>query len=249
MNADLSVHYDAKFFDAISPGSARSAAKIVPFITSLIKPRSVVDVGCGTGAWIAEFNRCGVQDVMGIDGPYVDKSRLAFPAELFRSADLEERIRVGRSFDLVISMEVAEHLTPGRAASFVSDLAGLASIILFSAAAPVPGQGGQNHINEQWPSYWSAIFLRYEFMPIDLRGRFWADPEIEWWYRQNMLLFVRKDNLGRLAHASQPPLDVVHPSHPVYAAYQRPTLGFLFRALPGAVARSFRARAVPKLGG
>jgi SAM-dependent methyltransferase len=249
MNADLSAHYDAKFFDAISPGSARSAAKIVPFITSLTKPTSVVDVGCGTGAWIAEFNRCGIQDAMGIDGPHIDKSRLLFPSELFRSVDLEKRIRVGRSFDLAISMEVAEHLAPGRASSLVRDLADLAPIILFSAAAPIPGQGGRNHINEQWPSYWSTLFRRCEFMPIDLRGRFWDDTDIEWWYRQNMLLFVRKDSLGRFAHASQPPLDIVHPAHPIYAAYRQPTLGFLFRSLPGAVARFFRARVLAKLGG
>src|ERR1019366_1450331 len=104
MGYGLSAHYDEKFYGKISPGSARSAAKIVPFLTSLVKPSSVVDVGCGIGVWIAEFRRCGIQDVIGIDGPHMDRSRLAFPAGSFRSIDLETRIQVGRSFDLAISL-------------------------------------------------------------------------------------------------------------------------------------------------
>lgn len=246
MNADLSAYYDTKFFDRISPGSARSASKVVPFIISLVKPRSVVDVGCGTGAWVAEFSRCGIQEVMGIDGPHVDKSRLAIPAEQFRTIDLETRIRMGRTFDLAVSMEVAEHLTPGRAASFVRDLTDLAPVILFSAAVPVPGQGGENHINEQWPEYWSALFRELGYKAVDMRGRFWHDPDVEWWYRQNMLLFMQEKRVAQFADSACSPLDIVHPEHPVYVAYRLPTLGFLFRSLPGALSRSFQSRVLDR---
>jgi hypothetical protein len=62
--------------------------------------------------------------------------------------DLESPIRLERTFDLAISMEVAEHLSPGRAPSFVDDLTGLAAVVLFSTA--IPGPGGIGHINEPW---------------------------------------------------------------------------------------------------
>lgn len=71
--------------------------------------------------------------------------------------DLTQPLSLGRKFDLCVSMEVAEHLPPSRADSFVADLVGLAPVVLFSAA--VPEQGGTNHLNEQWPDY-GAICLR-----------------------------------------------------------------------------------------
>jgi len=78
-------------------------------------------------------------------------------------------------------------------------------------------------------------------MPIVLRGRFWDDRAIEWYYRQNMLLYVREDRFAQFAHAFQPPLDIVAPEfRPVYVFYFRPNLSYLFRSLPGAAARSFK---------
>lgn len=56
-----------------------------------------------------------------------------------------------RRFDLAMTIEVAEHLTPVRADSFVEDLTRLSDVVLFSAA--IPAQGGINHVNEQWQSY------------------------------------------------------------------------------------------------
>ena len=55
-----------------------------------------------------------------------------------------------------ISLEVAEHLSPGRAESFISDLCQAAPVVLFGAA--IPGQGGVGHLNEQWQSYWANLF-------------------------------------------------------------------------------------------
>jgi SAM-dependent methyltransferase len=238
--------YTKEYYEVLRNGSLRSAEVVVPLILGLVEAKSVVDVGCGDGTWLSVFRKSGIADVLGLDGEYVRDGLLHIPRECFLATNLEKAFAIERRFDLAVSLEVAEHLPSASAASFVESLTRLAPVVMFSAA--IPFQGGNHHINEQWPSYWSEIFLRCEFMPIDLRGRFWDDPDIEWWYRQNMLLFVRKDSLGRFAHASQPPLDIVHPNHPVYAAYERPTLGFLFRSLPGAVARSFRARLLGKLG-
>src|SRR5579862_3100091 len=66
---------------------------------------------------------------------------------------LDRPFNLGRSFDLAMSFEVAEHLPPDAAKGFVDSLTRLAPLVLFSAA--IPFQGGVGHINEQWPEYWA----------------------------------------------------------------------------------------------
>jgi len=135
----------------------------------------------------------------------------------FRRTKLEEPIRIERRFDLAMSVEVAEHLPPERAAGFVADLCALAPVVLFSAA--IPGQGGEHHVNEQWPSYWSRLFAARGYRASDvLRPAIWNDEQIAWWYRQNLVLFASADACARhpkLAAACLPegrePSPLVHP--------------------------------------
>jgi SAM-dependent methyltransferase len=168
---------------------------IVPLVVERLRPRSVVDVGCGLGTWLAVFMENGVADVTGVDGDYVDSSRLEIPAERFVAHDLSTPLSLDRRFDLAVSLEVAEHLPADRAAIFVGSLTALAPFVLFSAA--IPFQGGTNHVNEQWPEYWAALFGQRGFLPVDcVRREVWGDENVEWWYAQNTLLFVEE---GRLA--------------------------------------------------
>ena len=193
------------------------------------------------------FRELGIDDITGLDGPWVDPGRMLIPAAHFMTADLRSPITAGRTFDLAMSLEVAEHLPAERAREFVASLTRLAPVVLFSAA--VPGQGGTHHLNEQWQSYWVALFQGQGYAPIDiLRHRVWADDAVEWWYAQNMLLFVRKDRLagypalqqGTAAIASLP-LDLVHPK--LYLAAKEPSsmdIGRILPALPAIIRNSLR---------
>jgi SAM-dependent methyltransferase len=165
---------------------------VVPEVIALVAPRSVVDVGCGPAGWIAEFREAGISDVIGIDGDWVDRDLLLISPELFRAHDLRQPLSLDRMFDLALCLEVAEHLPAERAGPLVSELTKLAPVVLFSAA--IPGQGGNGHINEQWPDYWATMFEKSSYVPLDcLRSRFWSDGQIEWCYRQNMILYARRD--------------------------------------------------------
>lgn len=187
--------YDERFFEELREGARRSARVIVPLVVRRLGPRSVVDVGCGLGTWLAVFVENGVVDVVGIDGDYVDPARLEIPPERFVAHDLSTPLRLERRFDLAVSLEVAEHLPVDRAATFVDSLTALAPFVLFSAA--IPFQGGTNHVNEQWPEYWAAIFEERGFAPVDcIRRDVWSDENVEWWYAQNTLLFVEEARLG-----------------------------------------------------
>jgi SAM-dependent methyltransferase len=207
--------YDAKFFADQEKGSLNSAAEIVPYVIELVRPRSVVDVGCGTGTWASIFIDSGVEDVMGVDGPYVNPRNLHIPKSRFTPANLEEPIDLGREFDLAVCLEVAEHLPAAAAQTLVESLTNLAPVVLFSAA--IPHQGGVHHVNEQWQDYWLRTFSQRGFTAIDcVRARFWDNPNVEYWYAQNMFLYVQGDHLAsypRLASGASDryPISVVHP--------------------------------------
>ena len=209
--------YEQQFYEGHSHGSARSAAEVLPVVLEYVQPQSVVDVGCGTGDWLAAFQRHGASDIFGLDGPWVDEALLQIPRDRFRRTDLAQPVDLGRRFDLVVSLEVAEHLPPAAAATFVDSLVRLGPVVLFSAA--IPFQGGTHHLNERWPTYWARLFAARGLRTIDcLRPRLWAKPSVEFWYAQNMYFVAAEAELPRwprlaeaARHLPSEPLDLVHP--------------------------------------
>ena len=223
------TQYNGTFYHLQAMRSSNSAAVVVPIVEELVHPKSVLDVGCGVGAWLAEWQRQGISDVVGLDGSYVERSRLLIDPSNFRASDLEQPFRLGRQFDLVECLEVAEHLDESHADALVECLAAHSDTILFGAA--VPSQGGTHHVNEQWPSYWISKFARLNFHVFDaIRPRIWTDPRVQFWYRQNILLFSRTRSYGDRGSV----LDVVHPD--LWRISHRPAvLRFLIKIVPTAV--------------
>lgn len=230
-----------------------SAEVIVPLVIDLIAPSSVVDVGCGRGIWLEVFRASGVADVLGIDGSWLSPEDLKIPHQQFMSADLERPIRSERHFDLVVSLEVAEHLPSETAETLVNSLVGLGPVVLFSAA--IPFQGGRRHVHERWPDYWSELFRRRNYLVIDwLRRQIWTNERVEWWYAQNILLFALRDYVDthpRLKEAHQlttlQQLSIVHPKKYLHQRRllsdpRRIGLRRILRALPGMLAASCLSR-------
>jgi SAM-dependent methyltransferase len=216
VEVDVLPPYTDGFFASHDVGGHASAGAVVPALLELLGPASIVDVGCGIGTWLGVARADGVDDVLGIDGPWVDRAALEIPPDRFLAADLAAPPETDRTFDLVLSLEVAEHLPPADAAGFVDHLTALGPLVVFSAA--VPGQGGAGHTNEQWPAYWSELFAARGYEAVDcLREKFWENDGIEWWYRQNLLLFGRPAALDAISelrdHPSRgkAPLSLIHP--------------------------------------
>lgn len=210
--------YTDDFYRSCQGFSQQSAREVVPIVLQFIQPQRIVDVGCGTGAWLSVFREHGIEDILGIDGDYVNRDMLQIPAGKFMAFDLAQPLPIQEPFDLVVSLEVAEHLPPEAAETFVTSLTGLGSVILFSAA--IPYQGGVNHVNEQWPEYWAALFQAKGYVPIDcIRNKIWQNPTIDWWYAQNTLIFAQQNCLDNYPLLKQvfesinvAPLAMVHPN-------------------------------------
>jgi len=183
--------YTEEFFEYIERGSTASAKQFSAFLVPLLNIKSVLDVGCGRGAWLREWKNAGVTVAQGIDGPYVRKSSLLIPADDFSAVDLSKKFDVGHRYDLVTSFEVAEHLPSDRAETFIHSLVTHGDLVLFSAATP--GQGGENHINERPLSFWQGLFKAKGYEAYDIiRPVFEANKSVEPWYRFNSVLYANE---------------------------------------------------------
>jgi SAM-dependent methyltransferase len=211
--------YDNHFYEQIEGGAICSAKVILPIVQGLINPKSVVDIGCGRGAWLSVWKDIGVIDTLGIDGEYIDQSLLLIDKTRFIAADLNKPLVLNRAFDLAQCLEVAEHLPPSSARQLVEQLTSLAPTVLFSAA--IPGQGGNKHVNEQWPCYWENLFSEKGFKRIDaIRRHVFQNHDVEWWYQQNIYLYTANGMIEKseklrkeLDHTQKVEVELLHVKH------------------------------------
>ena len=194
--------YDSAFQNMAATGSAHAARRIIAAVRAILPVQSVIDIGCARGTWLREWQAQAVDDVIGVDGDYVDRSKLEIESRCFVVHDLATPFNLGRRFDVAQSLEVAEHLPPARATAFVADLVAHAGVVLFSAAPP--GQGGENHLNEQAADYWQGLFLDHDFVAVDcLRPLLARESGIPAWYRYNLIIYVQRGSLELISPFAQ----------------------------------------------
>lgn len=236
------------------PDAINSARRVVPVVISQLGlPTRVIDLGGGTGAWCRAFRECGVANVTCIDHPRTLRSELHVAREEFLECDLNAGLPLPIACDLAVSLEVAEHLPPELGPGIVRFLTACASTVLFSAA--IPGQPGHVHINERPARYWRELFGACGFEARDIiRPRIICDETVPYWYRQNMLIFARRDGGDKGMPASVPfshipeEFELVHER--VLMRYRQPMrepgLGEVLRqlrhALRSSLARRLRER-------
>lgn len=184
--------YNDTFYKHINNGATRSAEVILPHTKKLFTINSVIDFGCGQGAWLEVWRKLGVQVVCGVDGDYVNRNSLLIDKDDFYPCDLRQTIDMGRQFDLVQSLEVAEHIPEQVSDCFIDNLVAHGKVILFSSA--VKGQGGEDHINEQPYEYWRDKFLTRGYILVDsIRPAVKGNCDVEPWYRYNTFIFIDQE--------------------------------------------------------
>lgn len=201
-------YYDAHFYEENAKVALAAARAMLPWVLLRTGAKSVIDVGCGSAAWLsmAKFLECQIH---GVDG-HTPESHLLIDLSEFEQRDISHGIDCS-GYDLAICLEVGEHLPEVSAVALVAGLC-KATYVLWSAA--VPGQRGVDHINEQWQSWWDRHFLANNYCGSDeIRRVFWDCEDVAPFYRQNMSVYSQPINL---LHAGMPPgvRDEVHPGNP-----------------------------------
>lgn len=185
--------YDAEYFrrDVDGPAS-QSAATIAACIVNDLAPRTVIDVGCGTGALMAALRDAGCE-VSGLEYAQAARDICAQRGLNVRAFDIaNDPLSDEQSYDVTISMEVAEHLPASVADRYVDLLTRLAKTVVFTAAPP--GQGGTDHVNEQPHEYWIAKFDQRKYaldntLTLRWRARWKESGNVQSWYYNNLLVF------------------------------------------------------------
>jgi SAM-dependent methyltransferase len=185
--------YNDGYFTFVDREAVASAPGIVEHLVRHFSPRSVLDVGCGTGAMLAEFRQSGVSRLCGLEYAEAALARCLARGLDVRKFDLEtdRNPDLPQTFDLVVSFEVAEHLPSSAARAFVSLLSAFRAPVVLTAAPP--GQGGTDHVNEQPRTYWVDLF-RDHSMDLDENtsaelSSSWKASGVTWWYHQNVMVF------------------------------------------------------------
>ena len=218
--AQLREAYTPNIYQAMAGPARAAAAVVVPIVRDLVPTTSVIDLGCGTGEWLAVFREHGSSRVTGVVGPCVDRKALHIAREEFVEHDLALPFVLPQRFDLAVCLEVVGHIPDERADVVVESLCALSDVVLFSAPIPLQHPVGTHPANNQWPEYWAERFRRRGYQPIDaIRWRIWDNPVVPYYYSQNILLYASGSALRaqpRLADACErwqgKALPLVHPA-------------------------------------
>jgi hypothetical protein len=178
--------YTESYYENITDDATRSRDAVFE-ILGIDRDLKICDAGGGVGQW-----GVGLKNYTCIDYRVPLDALLVNP-EQYIDQDLRQPFNLGEKFDVVLALEVAEHLEEEFADVYVQNVINLVNdggMILFSAA--IPFQGGNNHVNEQWQTYWAKKFDHnglFGYVSQEVR----ACKDVSLWYRQNMACFFKWD--------------------------------------------------------
>lgn len=123
------------------------------------RPESACDVGAAIGDLVQGFVDLGL-DAYGIEGSEAAAPYLVCAPERMAFWDLRKPLTAAEPYDVVTCFEVAEHLEPEYAETFVDSLTGLSDHLVMSACPPNPDgrPATKYHLNEQPREYWEKLF-------------------------------------------------------------------------------------------
>lgn len=214
------LKYKNKFYLRHRALTISSSKKIIELFPDFFNPKSILDIGCGTGEWIQAFkDRYSSCNFSGVDGDWVKEDDLICKNINFTNMDLKCELSskvFNKKYDLVCCLETITDIPENRGKILIKEITNITKLCLFSSGTPV--QNHDPHVNIQWQSYWHNLFVQNGFVVLDfIRPKTWNDPSVGPWYSQNCFLFIEKSwlkenpNWQNLTSNIKIPTDIVHP--------------------------------------
>lgn len=183
------VYGSGYYVDRDREEALKDAKQFARVILDIFNPASILELGCGTGTLLYPYREHGVQ-VRGVDLSETAKEESALPDSAFEIHDLTQPYTPNQEYDLVLCVEVLEHIPPEASDTIVESICNAGDTAVVTAAPP--GQGGTHHVNEQPPEYWIEKFERHgakydEQKTSQIRNQLELS-EISW-VQKNILVF------------------------------------------------------------
>lgn len=151
--------YTVDYYRSLNTEEAPQAQALAQVLTQLYHPRSVIDLGCGTGLYLEPFD-CRVEGLDCSLAAFDDEVR-KIPREWLTPCDLTIPFQDIIKSDISLCLEVVEHVGSEHADTLVANICRASDTIILTAAPP--GQAGLNHVNCQPQAYWEAKFAAHGF--------------------------------------------------------------------------------------
>lgn len=175
------------------PLKIKTAPEIIGKIISVIHPESCLDVGCGTGIYVEEFNKQGVKSI-GVDGNLAIKTILKTSPENVLFKDVRHPLELDQKYDLVMCVELIEHIEEKYVEVLLYNLTQYTNKWLLVTTGEDSKGKTKFHLNEKPPEYWiekiTALGYKYkEAETLEMRKYFKKILPKKFYRRKTMLLW------------------------------------------------------------
>lgn len=148
--------------------------------------KTLLDLGCGKGDYIKYFKSQGCE-VTGLDGnPHTP----ALSDGLAGVQDISVPFSLGKKFDVVISLEVGEHIPAEYESTLIDNIIKHAKNKIITSWA-VPGQGGDGHVNCRTNEYIIDEFEKRGWEYNRLASSILRTSSSLPWFKKTLFVFER----------------------------------------------------------
>ena len=195
----LEEQFDKKWMDAhygLKPSHCEWAGHMVEAIMWAMTPKTVIDLGCGACNFANVFNDYECR-VLAVDGSKHAKETANDGVE-FLLWDLRESLRLDRKFDLVLCVELIEHVEAEFEDTILNTMVEhAAGWFVFTGAQP--GQGGKGHVNCREVMYWEKKLkeIGFDLLPELTRKiqKQWRENKVRWYYVEGLIVGRRRNGI------------------------------------------------------